>query len=74
MHTSSTSSTPRPSLLASVVAAVRGFGWMVDRLMDWAERAHQRQTLTGLDDHLLKDIGISRVEAEHEAAKPFWKA
>lgn len=73
MHTNGASRTSRPSLLATVATAVRGFGWLVDRLMGWAERARQRHTLMGLDDHLLKDIGISRVEAEREAAKPFWK-
>jgi uncharacterized protein YjiS (DUF1127 family) len=26
-----------------------------------------------LDDHLLKDIGVSREDALREAAKPFWQ-
>ncbi len=28
--------------------------------------------LADLNDHLLRDIGVSRVEAERESAKPFW--
>jgi uncharacterized protein YjiS (DUF1127 family) len=29
--------------------------------------------LTELDDHLLKDIGVSRPEAMRECAKWFWQ-
>ena len=39
----------------------------------WLETARQRRTLAALDDHVLRDIGITRVEAEREAEKPFWK-
>lgn len=39
----------------------------------WIERHRQRQTLCGLSDHVLKDIGVSRSEAEYEARKPFWR-
>ena len=37
------------------------------------ERWHQRQDLRGLDDHLLRDIGITREQARHETGKPFWR-
>ncbi|MCP3866526.1 MAG: DUF1127 domain-containing protein [Gammaproteobacteria bacterium] len=37
-------------------------------------RASQRRQLAAMDDRMLKDIGISRVEALDEAAKPFWRA
>jgi len=36
-------------------------------------RHYSRRQLAGMPDHLLKDIGISRSEAEQEAAKPFWR-
>jgi uncharacterized protein YjiS (DUF1127 family) len=39
----------------------------------WIERSTQRAALAELDDHLLRDVGLSRREALHEAAKPFWK-
>jgi|EndMetStandDraft_2_1072991.scaffolds.fasta_scaffold1146208_1 uncharacterized protein YjiS (DUF1127 family) len=39
----------------------------------WIERTRQRQALAGLDDHMLRDIGITRVEAVREAEKPFWR-
>jgi len=36
------------------------------------ERWRQRRALEDLDDHLLKDIGISRAEALTEAGRSFW--
>ncbi len=39
----------------------------------WRERARQRRALSELSDALLKDIGISRAEAMHEAGKAFYK-
>jgi uncharacterized protein YjiS (DUF1127 family) len=39
----------------------------------WFERSKQRQDLAELDDHLLKDIGISREEAVHESCVAFWR-
>lgn len=38
----------------------------------WQERAEQRQSLYELDDRMLKDIGVSKSDADHEARKPFW--
>jgi uncharacterized protein YjiS (DUF1127 family) len=42
----------------------------------WFERMRRRRTLdrlADLDDHLLKDIGLSREEAVRESAKRFWQ-
>ena len=39
----------------------------------WLERARQRRALAALDDHSLRDIGITRFEAERETQKPFWR-
>ena len=51
------------------------FGWphLEAMIGVWRQRRRQRQALSGLDDRLLKDIGISRAAAREEAAKPFWK-
>jgi uncharacterized protein YjiS (DUF1127 family) len=46
---------------------------LVSALILWAERARQRRHLARLDDALLKDIGLTRCDAEMESAKPFWK-
>jgi len=42
-------------------------------LKEWRARARQRRELLGLTSSALKDIGISRFDAEREAAKPFWR-
>ena len=43
-------------------------GWFADR----AARRRSRQALLGLDDAMLKDIGLTRAEATREAGKSFW--
>jgi uncharacterized protein YjiS (DUF1127 family) len=45
----------------------------IDLVLLWQERAHSRYRLSQLDDRMLKDIGIDRIEALREAAKPFWR-
>ena len=45
-----------------------------DRLAEWQLLARQRRELRQLTDRELKDIGLSRVDAEREAAKPFWRS
>lgn len=43
------------------------------RLKRYSQRYQQRQQLMRLDDRALKDIGLSRVDAEQEGLKSFWK-
>jgi uncharacterized protein YjiS (DUF1127 family) len=38
------------------------------------ERSRQRRQLLEMDDRQLKDIGVTRAEAELEGRKPIWKA
>lgn len=45
----------------------------IETILLWMERAEQRRQLARLDNHLLKDIGVTRPEAAREAAKPFWR-
>lgn len=47
--------------------------WILRRLIVWQERAEQRHALAMLDDHQLKDIGLTRVQIVHEISKPFWR-
>jgi len=45
---------------------------IVAKLLLWRQIAVQREELGRMSDELLKDIGISRVEAAREAQRPFW--
>lgn len=45
----------------------------METAIGWLERYRQRRALQALPDHLLHDIGISRIDAEREADKPFWR-
>ena len=46
---------------------------MLDAYLAWAEVSHQRRALLALSDEMLKDIGISRSQADFEGSKPFWR-
>lgn len=45
----------------------------LDLFDKWLERSRQRRSLLALDDRLLRDIGISRADAEGEGSKRFWQ-
>ncbi len=53
---------------------VRDTRALFDLLATWQQRVAMRHKLRHLDDHILKDIGISRADMEREAAKSFWRA
>jgi uncharacterized protein YjiS (DUF1127 family) len=55
----------------SNAGGLRAFGAVV---RTWFDRSRQRRALAELDDRLLRDIGLTRAQAEREAAKPFWCA
>ena len=64
-----------PAKLALAHSA-RGIGLVArlfDRIYMWRNRARQRRHLAELDDRLLRDIGLSRVEVQHEISRPFWR-
>ena len=43
-------------------------------LFEWHERARDRRRLLELDDRMLRDIGLSSADVEHEISKKFWQA
>ncbi len=51
---------------------------VLDRLIEtpiaWLERIRERQQLAGLNDDMLKDIGVTRADVEHVVEKPFWRS
>ena len=46
---------------------------LFDAVGAWNDRANQRRLLSAASDHTLHDIGLSRVDAEGEVEKPFWR-
>ena len=49
------------------------FGPAFALLLVWGERLRQRQSLAGMDAHLLGDIGLTPAQAAAEYDKPFWR-
>jgi uncharacterized protein YjiS (DUF1127 family) len=45
-----------------------------DTLARWLAAARSRRSLEELDEHVLRDIGLTREEARREARKFFWQA
>lgn len=46
---------------------------LIGTFQTWRARTIERRQLLGLDDRMLKDIGVSREDAEAEARKPFYR-
>lgn len=66
---------PRHSLAQTLSAALfPALSRAVEAPIDWIERLRDRHQLASLSDAMLKDIGISRAEVEHEVEKHFWQA
>ncbi len=42
-------------------------------MREWRRRVRERGQLAALDDRMLKDIGLTRVDAEFLINKPFWR-
>ena len=81
MKTSSFSAVPRMSGTKPAsgtgswsAAILRLTGTGIFNLMQWRERARQRRQLGELDDRLLADIGVRRIDACQESQKHFWQA
>lgn len=65
---------PAPATDGLFERAVLRLRQALDMLALWQQRARGRQQLRTFDDHLLRDIGITRLQAAAEADKPFWRA
>ncbi|HUL08500.1 MAG TPA: DUF1127 domain-containing protein [Candidatus Acidoferrum sp.] len=63
------SSLPRhhPGPMGAVVLLV------ADLVSTWYLRVRERRHLRALDDHMLKDIGVTRADVEFEVQKHFWR-
>ena len=45
----------------------------VETLLRWQHRIAERQQLAALSDYDLKDVGLTRSDAQMEVEKPFWR-
>ncbi|HZD26482.1 MAG TPA: DUF1127 domain-containing protein [Alphaproteobacteria bacterium] len=48
-------------------------GRLLHLLLAWQERASQRHQLAELDERLLQDMGLNRLDVWQETRKPFWR-
>lgn len=64
----STAAAGNPLNLAGRLSAV------LDMAARWQRRRIERRAMRQLDDHMLRDIGLGRLQMEEMAARPFWRA
>jgi uncharacterized protein YjiS (DUF1127 family) len=58
----------------NIIAALFTAACRVPRIVSmWHERIASRHALVNLNDHVLRDIGLSRADVEREFMKPFWQ-
>jgi uncharacterized protein YjiS (DUF1127 family) len=59
----------QPSLhrLSAFLSAARA------ALREWHRRQNGRLDLARFDERMLRDIGLTRIDAEYEINKPFWR-
>jgi uncharacterized protein YjiS (DUF1127 family) len=61
-------------IVAGQCARSRNLAFACVRLIAiWMARARERRDLATLDDRMLRDIGITRIDVLRECRKPFWR-
>lgn len=50
-----------------------GIGKAFSTLVVWQKRYNERVQLAELDDHILRDIGLTENDRHQELRKPFWR-
>lgn len=56
-----------------IVAPVEPRRSLMAALREWLRRSRTRHEIVELDDHLLRDIGLTRFDAAVESRKHFWQ-
>ncbi|CAO3379511.1 DUF1127 domain-containing protein [Azospirillum argentinense] len=59
--------------MVSLGGARRFVARVFGEVLGMIERHRQRRSLAALDDHLLRDVGLSRKDARRETDKAFWQ-
>ena len=57
----------------TVLALGDAWDHAVANLREWRRRTREREELAALDDRMLKDIGLTRADAQLLSNKPFWR-
>ncbi len=60
------------SIYTNMTELMRSINKVWATVKAWQEVSWQRRELINLSDHQLKDIGISRADAQREANRHFW--
>jgi uncharacterized protein YjiS (DUF1127 family) len=63
----------RPRQHNAILALSDAGGHVITTLREWRRRTREREELIALDDRMLKDIGLTRADAEFLSNKPFWR-
>ena len=48
-------------------------GDIMELALVWLQRSRERRELGAFSDRMLKDLGVSRADIDHEVSKPFWR-
>lgn len=60
--------------LYSLVQKIESAAKAVDRVFaTWISRVEARRQLAQMNDHMLNDIGLNRIDIASEVDKPFWR-
>ena len=62
-----------PATHAPGAARPRAVLRLIGLVAAWRDRARERHQLAWLDDHALRDMGLSRCDVAEEVGKPFWR-
>ena len=46
---------------------------MASEIREWRRRSRDRRALAAMSDRSLRDVGLTRYDADWEASKPFWR-
>jgi uncharacterized protein YjiS (DUF1127 family) len=63
----------RPRQHNGLAPLIEAWDHLASTVHEWRRRSRERAELTALDDKMLKDIGLSRADAEFLGNKPFWR-
>lgn len=76
--TNTTHTTIHPASGTTIVGGVLGTAsdfvtGFFNALVQWNKRYDERKSLEEMPDYLLRDMGVTRADADLEASKPIWQ-